>query len=149
MLPFPADRIEASAHQTDALVEPFDRIQFAEHLKNHADCAELIEIVRSTEELVRLARALVPVLGAPSWLLDGIFVGATRGRALRNAALVATLAYLATDWRLRPWGNSGVWTALLASYVYRAISLGVCLPMLLRQTANVTVSEPVSVARSR
>ena len=92
--------------------------------------------------------ALIPVLGAPSWILDGIFIGATRGKVLRNAAVAATLAYLATDWRLRSWGNSGVWTALLASYIYRAISLGVSLPMLLRQTAGPTISEPAPVGRS-
>jgi MATE family multidrug resistance protein len=77
--------------------------------------------------------ALVPVLGAPSWLLDGIFVGATRGRVLRNAAVIVTLAYLVTDHALRPWGDTGVWFALLASYVYRALSLGIRLPALIRQ----------------
>ena len=29
--------------------------------------------------------ALQPLIGAPAWLLDGMFIGATRGRALRNA----------------------------------------------------------------
>jgi multidrug resistance protein, MATE family len=76
--------------------------------------------------------ALIPLLGVPSWLLDGIFIGATRGRILRNAAVLATIAYLATDYALRGFGNVGVWIALLASYVYRALSLGVCLPQLLR-----------------
>jgi hypothetical protein len=46
---------------TLSLVEPFDSIQFEEHLKDHADWAELIEILHSTNELVRLARALIPV----------------------------------------------------------------------------------------
>ena len=77
--------------------------------------------------------ALVPGLGAPAWLLDGIFVGATRGKALRTAAVLATLAYLATDHALRALGNMGVWLALLASYGYRAVSLGVCMPALVRR----------------
>jgi MATE family multidrug resistance protein len=76
--------------------------------------------------------ALIPLLGVPSWLLDGIFIGATRGRILRNAALLATLAYLATDYALRGLGEAGVWSALLLSYLYRALSLGVCLPNLFR-----------------
>ena len=46
--------------------------------------------------------ALVPLLGMPSWLLDGIFIGATRTRALRNAALLAAALYLALDLALRP-----------------------------------------------
>jgi MATE family multidrug resistance protein len=76
--------------------------------------------------------ALIPLLGVPSWLLDGIFIGATRGLILRNAAILATCAYLATDYALRGFGEVGVWSALLASYLYRALSLGVCLPHVLR-----------------
>lgn len=76
--------------------------------------------------------ALVPLLGMPSWLLDGIFIGATRGRILRNAALVSLALYLATDTMLRGWGDIGVWIALLASYLYRAAALGVALPRLVR-----------------
>lgn len=76
--------------------------------------------------------ALVPLLGMPSWLLDGIFIGATRGRILRNAALVSLALYLATDTMLRGWGDIGVWIALLASYLYRAAALGVALRRLVR-----------------
>ncbi|NIJ34251.1 MATE family efflux transporter [Sphingomonas oligoaromativorans] len=81
--------------------------------------------------------ALIPLLGAPSWLLDGIFIGATRGRVLRNAAVAVTVAYLATDAALRGLGDVGVWAALLASYVYRALSLGMCLPGLVRRVERV------------
>ncbi|WP_157220193.1 MATE family efflux transporter [Flavisphingomonas formosensis] len=77
--------------------------------------------------------ALVPLIGVPAWLLDGIFIGATRGRILRNAALVATAAYLASDFLLRPLGDDGVWLALIASYIFRALSLGFCLPTLIRR----------------
>ena len=102
--------------------------------------------IRAMADAMRPFCALIPMIGAPSWLLDGIFIGATRGRALRNAAVAATLAYLATDWRLRSWGNSGVWTALLTSYVYRAILLGICVPKLLRQAAGTSrrAREPIS-----
>lgn len=40
--------------------DAFDPIHFEAHLKDHADWAELIEIVRSANELARLARALLP-----------------------------------------------------------------------------------------
>jgi len=89
--------------------------------------------VRAQAEAMLPYCALVPLAGVPSWLLDGIFIGATRGRMLRNAALAATAAYLVTDLLLRPWGDDGVWMALLASYAYRALSLGSCLPTLLRR----------------
>jgi MATE family multidrug resistance protein len=76
--------------------------------------------------------ALVPLLGVPSWMLDGIFIGATRGVALRNAALATTAIYIALDISLRPLGPTGVWTALLSAYVLRALTLGSAFPALLR-----------------
>jgi len=68
--------------------------------------------------------AAVPVIGMPAWLLDGVFIGATEGRALRNAAVGATLLYILTDIALRPWSSAGMWVALLAGYGYRAAGLG-------------------------
>lgn len=76
--------------------------------------------------------AAVPLLGMPSWLLDGVFIGATQGRALRNAAVVATLAYLALDLALRPYANLGAWSAFAASYLLRAGALGAHWPGLMR-----------------
>lgn len=85
--------------------------------------------------LVPLVVAL-PLIGMPAWLLDGIFIGATRGRALRNAGLLSTALYILTDLALRPWGAPGVWWALLASYVYRAVALGRHLPALIDSVAK-------------
>lgn len=76
--------------------------------------------------------AAVPLLGVPAWQLDGIFLGATRGRALRNAALVATALYIGLDLLLRDHGNTGVWWAFLAMYLLRAVALLPGLPGLRR-----------------
>lgn len=76
--------------------------------------------------------ALIPLMGMPSWMLDGVFIGATRGRELRNAAFIATLLYVALDLALRPLGNLGVWAALVASYLLRAGGLAFYWPGLLR-----------------
>ena len=80
--------------------------------------------------------ALLPLIGTPAWLLDGIFIGATGGKALRNAAILATALYIATDWAMRPLGLWGVWIAFSLSYVYRAATLGAHLPRLLRELAT-------------
>lgn len=77
--------------------------------------------------------AAVPLAGVASWLLDGIFIGAVAGSTLRNAALAALVLYGLTDLALRPLGNAGIWLALLASYGYRALALGVAVPALLRR----------------
>jgi MATE family multidrug resistance protein len=100
-----------------------------------------IDVLTSNAEVRTLAAALlpfaamIPAIGAPAWLLDGIFIGATRGKALRNAAILATAAYIATDLLLRPAGAWGVWLALVVSYIYRALALGAHLPALLRSVA--------------
>ncbi len=88
--------------------------------------------------------AAIPVVGMASWLLDGIFIGAIAGSTLRNAALAALTLYLLTDFALKPLGDTGIWLALLASYVYRAIALGLAIPGLLRRVTG--IPEPVVTA---
>lgn len=81
--------------------------------------------------------AVVPLLGVPAYQLDGIFLGATRGRALRTAALVSTAGYISLDLALRPsMGNTGVWLAFLGMYLLRASALGVALPALLEEVRS-------------
>jgi MATE family multidrug resistance protein len=77
--------------------------------------------------------ALIPLIGTPSWMLDGIFIGATRGKALRNAAVSVTLLYIALDLALHPLGNLGVWLALCGGYFLRAGALALHFPALLRE----------------
>lgn len=90
------------------------------------------ESVRTTATMLLPFVAILPLLGTPAWLLDGIFIGATGGKALRNAAILSTGLYIATDLLLRPWGIWGLWTAFLIAYVYRAAALGAYVPRLLR-----------------
>ncbi|MDE0878301.1 MAG: MATE family efflux transporter [Sphingomonas bacterium] len=80
--------------------------------------------------------ALVPLIGMPAWLLDGVFMGAAAGRPLRNAALIATALYVVIDLALRGFGETGLWIAFLLGYVLRAVALGAQLPALLRTVAN-------------
>jgi MATE family multidrug resistance protein len=83
--------------------------------------------------------AVVPLIGMPAWQLDGIFIGTTRGRALRTAGFVAAVLYVAADLILAPrFGNTGVWTAFLLMYVFRALCLGAFWPGLLRVTAGLS-----------
>ncbi|MEN7535981.1 MATE family efflux transporter [Aurantiacibacter flavus] len=88
--------------------------------------------VRETARRFLPFAALIPLIGMPSWMLDGVFVGATQGRALRNAAVLATLSYIALDLALRGQGQLGLWIAFSASYLLRAVALGWQLPRLAR-----------------
>lgn len=78
--------------------------------------------------------AIVPLIGIPCWQLDGFFLGATRGKAMRNAGVISTLLYVGTDIILKgQFANTGVWIAFLLMYIYRAGALGAYLPGLLRE----------------
>ena len=79
--------------------------------------------------------AAVPLIGLPCWQLDGFFLGATQGKALRNAGVLSCLLYVGTDLLLRPsFGNAGVWSAFMTMYIWRALALGAYMPSLIRQT---------------
>lgn len=103
--------------------------------------------VRATARTFLPFAALVPLIGMPSWMLDGIFIGTTRGKALRNAGVLATIAYIALDLTLRPFDNWGVWIAISVSYVLRAGGLAFYLPGLLRDVAG--DAKPTSINGTR
>jgi MATE family multidrug resistance protein len=102
----------------------------------------LIDLLTTNAAVREAARAVLPlaalaaIVGVPAWLLDGVFIGATQGRALRNAAILATALYIATDLLLRPFGATGLWLALLASYGFRAGLLAIHLPRLFATVAE-------------
>ncbi len=80
--------------------------------------------------------AAVPLIGVAAWQMDGLFLGTTQGEAVRNAGLLAMIAYLATDLLLAPpFGNAGVWTAFLIGYAYRAGALALYWPRLMGRLA--------------
>jgi MATE family multidrug resistance protein len=71
----------------------------------------------------------MPIVSVWAFQLDGIFIGATRGRDLRNSMLVSFLVYLALAVLLeRAFGNNGLWCALVSFMVLRSITLGLRLP---------------------
>ncbi|MFW6300298.1 MAG: MATE family efflux transporter, partial [Oceanicaulis sp.] len=77
--------------------------------------------------------ALAPVLGWPSWQLDGLMIGTARGPLMRNAMVAALAIYLALDTLLRPaFGITGLWLAFLLYYVARTLTLAVGWPGLKR-----------------
>jgi MATE family multidrug resistance protein len=77
-----------------------------------------IDMMTSQPELRETARAylpwlvITPLVGCWAYLYDGVFVGATLTRQMRNTMLFAALAvYLPAWYLLRPLGNHGLWFA--------------------------------------
>ncbi|SDS23413.1 multidrug resistance protein, MATE family [Halopseudomonas sabulinigri] len=68
--------------------------------------------------------AVMPLAAVWSYLLDGLFIGASRARAMRNAMLAALLLYLPLAWSLQGLGNQGVWLGFLCFMLLRSLLLG-------------------------
>jgi MATE family multidrug resistance protein len=72
-----------------------------------------------------------PLLGGASWMLDGIFIGATRSRDMRNMMIVSFGFYAASLAVLMPmYGNHGLWAAMTIFFVVRGITLAIRYPKL-------------------
>jgi len=69
--------------------------------------------------------ALLPLIAVWSYVLDGLFIGATRAREMRNAMLLAVLVCAPIAWLLQSYGNHGLWIAFLLFMALRAVFLGV------------------------
>lgn len=68
--------------------------------------------------------AVLPLVAVWSYLLDGLFVGATRAREMRDSMLVGAVCFALLAWLLRPLGNHGLWLALLGFMIVRAGAMG-------------------------
>ena len=69
--------------------------------------------------------AAVPVVAVWAFVLDGLFFGATRTAELRNATAAAALVFAVAALALTgPFGNTGLWTAMLLFLAARGIFLG-------------------------
>lgn len=90
---------------------------------------QIVALLTSLPSLRELARHYVvwqmvlPVVGVWCYLLDGMFIGATRGAEMRNSMAVAAAGFGLTLLTL-PWlGNHGLWLALTVFLALRGVSL--------------------------
>lgn len=96
--------------------------------------------VMATEPAVRAEARLylpwliaAPLIGLASWMLDGIFIGATRTAEMRNAMILSVGIYvLALIAFLPAFGNHGLWAALMVLNIARGVTLWLRWPSVLR-----------------
>ncbi|MCQ4262313.1 MATE family efflux transporter [Stutzerimonas stutzeri] len=81
--------------------------------------------VRRTALIYLPYLAALPLIAVWSYLLDGLFIGATRAREMRNSMLLAVGLTLPLGWLLQGLGNHGLWLAFLSFMLMRGICLGV------------------------
>ena len=102
----------------------------------------IIDLMTTSPEIRTEARlylpwlVVAPLIGVASWTLDGIFIGATMTREMRNAMLFSVAIYAVALLILPPlWGNHGLWAALMVLNAVRGLSMAVYYP---RAEAKVT-----------
>ena len=100
----------------------------------------LIDIMTASEAVRRGARdylwlvTLAPVLGVFAFAYDGIFIGATWAREMRNLMVLSLLIFLGAWLALRSFGNAGLWGALLVHYAARGGLQALRYPAMLRKS---------------
>jgi MATE family multidrug resistance protein len=102
--------------------------------------SQLIGLMTTNEEVRQAAgnylvyAALASVIGTFAFTYDGIYIGATWTRDMRNLMLITLVIYLAAWWLMRPLGNDGLWLALLTSLATRGLLQAARFPALARRT---------------
>jgi MATE family multidrug resistance protein len=65
---------------------------------------------------------LIPVVGFAAFLWDGIFIGATASRQMRNAMVYSSGIFFACYFAFTPlWGNNGLWLSFILYLLVRGL----------------------------
>lgn len=79
---------------------------------------------------------VAPLIGAASWMFDGIFIGATMTRAMVKAMAISVAAYLLALLAFIPlWQNTGLWAALMVLNAMRGVTMAAFYPGVERRAA--------------
>ena len=90
-----------------------------------------IGLVSDQPDIIPMAKpyhiylALIPVITFAAFLWDGIYIGATAARAIRNTMLISAIGVFlpASLLLMPPFGNHGLWIAFLLFMVARGLSM--------------------------
>jgi len=90
--------------------------------------------VRVAAEQFLIYAAFASVIGVFAFGYDGIYIGATWTRDMRNLMLASLIIYLAAWWLLRPFGNTGLWISILIFLAARGALQAARYPALVKAT---------------
>src|SRR5215470_15002802 len=100
----------------------------------------LIDTMTASPEVRRLARDFLlfvivsPLLSVFAFAFDGVYIGATWARDMRNLMVASLALFLAAWFALRGFGNYGLWGALLVHYAARGGLEALAYPRLLKRS---------------
>ena len=70
-----------------------------------------------------------PLVSIWSYMLDGIFIGATRSSEMRKGMIISLIIFIVITILLKPsMGYMGVWIAFIIFMIMRGVTLGVFYP---------------------
>ncbi len=79
-----------------------------------------------------------PVVNVAAYIWDGIYLGATSSKVLRNTMIVSMLLFLCAVYLLLPYGNHGLWCAFTLLLIVRGVLLTVLAQKHLFTQHNIT-----------
>jgi MATE family multidrug resistance protein len=89
----------------------------------------IISLLTNIDEVINVAMTYLPwliispLISVWSYWFDGIFIGAGYSRAMRDTMLFSFSIFMLTWFLLSPWGNHGLWAALISLMLARSISM--------------------------
>lgn len=101
--------------------------------------SNLIGLITDIREVQLIAQeylpwlVVMPLVSMWCFLLDGIFVGATKGSEMRNSMFVSTSTFFVIFYLSQDLGNHALWLAMLGFMAMRGVSLALVLANQWRQ----------------
>ncbi|ENO8417463.1 MATE family efflux transporter DinF [Vibrio mimicus] len=86
-----------------------------------------IPSVQATAEIYLPWLVAMPLVAVWCFLLDGIFIGATKGKEMRNSMAISAVAFFVAYWLSASYGNHALWLAMLSFMALRGVTLGMAL----------------------
>lgn len=93
-----------------------------------------IDVMTNAPEVREAARQYLlwvvaaPVVSVASYMLDGVFIGATRTRDMLKAMMISVAVYVLALWAFQGWDNHGLWAALMALNATRGVTMALFYP---------------------
>ena len=85
---------------------------------------------------------IMPMVAVWPYMLDGIFIGATRSADMRNGMVIALIIFISSILILQPtFGYQGLWIGLLIFMFARGITLAIAYPKIEKTLETVSVSK--------
>ncbi len=92
---------------------------------------QITQLLTKQQEVILLTKdysfwvILIPIVSFSAFVWDGVYIGATKGKMMRNTMIAASLFVFIPGILIfrHFWGNNGMWLALLIFMLFRGVSL--------------------------